>query len=124
MKQALLYLAIAFLCVTACAQILSSSLDDPEVRLIIKKEVTKTFDGDYDVLLSSLHAVGMKNDTTFAQKLSNSVVATKSGCLAEEVLEHIRAQFPNLQVSVPVHLEDWDDKTTTYETSGFYWQFN
>lgn len=93
------------------AQILSSAVSDPEIRLVIKKEVAKQFDGDYDVLLSSFHAVEMKNNVTVAQKLNNCAIATKSACFSEEVLEHIRAQFPNLQVSVPVHLDDWDPAT-------------
>jgi hypothetical protein len=94
------------------ALLIASSLGDNELRSIIKEEAIIKFDGDYDILTSKLeNRVLLKKNIQVKDILvtTSSMSSLKSGKLTgKDYLEKIRKAFPNLQVSVPVHCEDWD----------------
>ena len=100
--------------ISSYAQMLAASMGNPEIRNVIKSEAQLKFDGDYDILVNTLHSVELEeHNVTIKKMLANSCVETRaneggfSGDL-ETLIEEIQAQFPNLQVSVPVHCDEWD----------------
>jgi hypothetical protein len=100
-------------------------------RNIIHKEALKQRDGDYDVLVSdvvnlTLSGVGTKgsvSDMSVKDALEQALrkVSTNTGGLAygsdsksssnnpHTLVEDLMTKYPNLQVSVPVHIEDMND---------------
>ena len=100
--------------ISSYAQMLAASMGNPEIRNVIKSEAQLKFDGDYDILVNTLHSVELKeHNVTIKKMLANSCVETRaneggfSGDL-DTLIEEIQSQFPNLQVSVPVHCDEWD----------------
>lgn len=100
--------------ISSYAQMLAASLHNPELRSTIKKEAQLKFDGDYDVLTSKLNDIRLSdNNMTIRHILSNTCIMTRSnesgfkGNL-EELVAEIQTTFPNLQVAVPVHCDEWD----------------
>ena len=96
------------------AFILSKSLDDKDVTNAIKEEALKMFDGDYDVLYKDLRSKELSNGVNFNQRIadlssgSRLESARKQGRSVEQVADSIAALYPNLQVSVPVQIENWN----------------
>lgn len=109
-------LAIAF------SKLLSESYD---LRASIKKSALLQFDGDYDILISPLlnkeiilDNSGLTKDDASGYKstLRNLLNETLHGI--NEIpgskgdvsnIDNITMQFPLLQISVPVHAEEWDE---------------
>jgi len=81
------------------ARKLAKSLANAQLRSFIKSEVLKKFDGDYDVLFSTVKE--------FAQSNSLSGVDLNS-----EELQY-SDELPLLNVAVPVNIEKWDAQTYT-----------
>lgn len=96
------------------AQILAASMENPEVRDVIKKGTQLKFDGDYDILTKTLHEIELRESKSTVKKalMSNNVVtrASERGLpeSIETLVEKIQTQFPNLQVSVPILCDEWD----------------
>ena len=105
--------------ISSYAQMLAASMGNPEIRNIIKSEAQLKFDGDYDILVNTLHSVELeKHNVTIKKMLANSCVETRAneGGFSEDLetlIEEIQTQFPNLQVSVPVHCDEWDTENYT-----------
>ncbi len=51
---------------------LASALKDVEIRRLVKAEVKKKFDGDFDVLFSAISDKRLSDGKTFMQKLGRS----------------------------------------------------
>ncbi len=96
-----------------------------DFRRIIRHEAMKQVDGDYDVLLG--HIVD-KRMSEYNPVLKKSVSDTRIGDLLESnlkpgrtimlkstssVIDDMLKANPDLQVSIPVHCEDWDPETFT-----------
>ena len=77
------------------------------------------FDNDYDILLSTIskeklstyeNAIltkGLEGEITFGTLLDSYLTSdTKSGGMS--IMEQLQEEYPDLQISVPVHAEDWD----------------
>ena len=101
------------------AQILATVIEDNEVKNIIKKGAQLQFDGDYDILTSKLQDEKLPNNgMTVQHRMAETKVLTRSsekgfkGDLLE-LLKEIQKAVPNLQVSVPVHCDDWDTENYT-----------
>lgn len=100
--------------------------ENPDYRCLIKNEVSKQFDGDYDYLFSTSmkHNVSPSEDLitksgydeviTVKELLSYyfdpSDFRTKSSL---DVLDEIIKEYPDLQISIPVHAEEWDPDNYT-----------
>lgn len=100
--------------ISSYAQMLAASMGNPELRETIKDEAQIKFDGDYDILTNKLQNLKLKGDhTTVRNTLAASCIITRAneGCFTgnlDELIEEIQAEFPNLQVSVPIHCDEWD----------------
>jgi hypothetical protein len=96
------------------ARILASSIKDIGIRSVIKEEAQLQFDGDYDILTSKLQHVRLPyNEMTVEHKMSEINIQTRSdegetNVNLEELMKEIQKALPNLQVSVPIHCDDWD----------------
>jgi len=82
------------------ALVLAPLLEKAEVRALIKAEALKRFDGDYDILYRNIATLRLPNGESF-----QSALKTLHPSLP---IEEIFGQVPNLQLSVPVHAEQWD----------------
>jgi hypothetical protein len=99
-----------------------------EFRKLIKTEALDKFDGDYDVLLShildkpltqydeadqlrSSDNYTVKNLLEASYRSTISLQGAPLRASATSVISDLSAKYPNLQVSVPVHAEDWDAAT-------------
>lgn len=104
--------------VNELAKALSKAVrEDKGLRQFIHRESLKQFDGDYDFLVSRalnspVHVENLQEraftkscESTFEDVLRSYLPETKSG---EDILSYFQEQFPELQVAIPVHAEDWD----------------
>jgi hypothetical protein len=103
------------------AYILATSMYDNELRSTIKQEAQVKFDGDYDILSSNLESIVMaRKDIPVKEFLLSSAnsrncplksTTNKNKDLADnKFFNAVRKTIPNLQVSVPVHCDEWDTK--------------
>lgn len=102
------------------AKVISVAMQDEEdFRHLLKKEVLKKFDGDYDVLFSKLTGCSYKDETQTVKTLlvnkvqklvsCSSLNIVSSSKSAEDFITSMIEAYPNLQISVPVHAEDWNE---------------
>ncbi len=103
------------------AIVMSKALnEDKNFRKIIKKEALLKFDGDYDILLKQLkdepiYSSNFKSSLTIGKYLTNYSkelnIKSKSNLKSttQDYIDQLTQKYPNLQISVPVHAEDWDD---------------
>jgi hypothetical protein len=82
------------------ALVLAPLLEKAEVRALIKAEALKRFDGDYDILYRHIATLRLPNGESFQSALKTLHPSLPIG--------EIFGQVPNLQLSVPVHAEQWD----------------
>lgn len=93
---------------------------DSGMREFVHTESLLRFDGDYDFLISRamdkpVADSGSKTRSgsgavTFGEMLEGYLPETRSG---EEFLASIQELYPDLQVAIPVHAEEWDPATYT-----------
>ena len=88
-----------------------------QLRGLIKEEVNLKFDGDYDVLVNSIaskplsiNTKGESSTVTVGDYISSFLPKTKAED-SSSILEELQAQYPLLQIAIPVHAEDWDGNT-------------
>lgn len=95
--------------------------DSPQARQLIKDEVMKQFDGDYDLLLSNAVSLQVDGDAmtrsagtvTFGQLLESYIEAEPLTRSSESFLDELMEKYPDMQISVPVHADEWDPQTYT-----------
>lgn len=96
------------------AQLLASSISNSDLKELIKNKAQERFDGDYDILVSTLHGPETRATLNVTSLFAASNVQTRSGVLnVEDLVEEVQTRFPNLQVAVPVHCEEWDTEKYT-----------
>lgn len=100
------------------AQALATTLGDQQTRRVVKREVAKKFDGDFNVLYREI-ANKKVGTGTFRQALGNAVgkVQKRAGTLAGREaalrnLDEYSSALPQLQIAVPVKLAEWDAEQT------------
>ena len=81
---------------------LAVSLQDRNVRNLIKAEAMKQFDGDYDVLVRELLNKQVGNGKTFADKIAPPQVSPN------ERVATLSDNTPLLNIGVPVNVEKWN----------------
>lgn len=102
------------------ASLLASSIENENLRSAIKQEAQQKFDGDYDILVTTLEEKVLPNEAISVKELlttpNPSSFRSGNGSTPEKdqaLLDKVKATFPNLQVAVPVHCDDWDTKNYT-----------
>ncbi len=98
---------------------LATLLNDVEIRRLVKSEAAKEFDGDSEVLFSTISAKRLSDGKTFMQKLGRSRAEKKrrSGqpisdeVGASEMTQQIE-KIPLFQIGVPYYIiEKWNAET-------------
>ncbi len=106
------------------AYIIATSMHDNEFRSAIKQEALVKFDGDYDILTSKLESIVMArkkiqvkdfllSSTDIKDNLFKSTANKNKNLTGKEFFNTIRKTMPNLQVSVPIHCDEWDAENYT-----------
>lgn len=79
------------------------------MRVFIKNEALKKFDGDFDILFRNVKHLSMGG-----QAFKNHLVdKSKSSTLTLENIEAISEGMPLLNISVPVNIDKWDAEAFT-----------
>lgn len=90
------------------------------VRVFVRSEVLRRFDGDYDFLIDD--AINKKvifsderlvtrsgqTERSFGEIIRDYLPMTKSG---NDLLTELQKQYPDLQIAVPIHATEWDPET-------------
>lgn len=90
------------------ARVLSRSLENVEFRTELKNQVELMFDNDYDVLYSSLATVELKKTGGTVSDLLATKYRTLYNESGEDFFHALHYNLPNLQISVPIHLDKWN----------------
>lgn len=96
--------------------------ENPSFRRFIKDEVMKQLDGDYDMILStvldkSISTGDLKmtragaDEMSFKEMLSLYYEGRPTTKSSGNAIEDLVNEYPDLQISVPIHAEDWDAET-------------
>lgn len=92
-----------------------------EFRNLIKSDALKQFDGDYDVLLSNMVAIQIPSDENGVTRSYDFTVGdllskfypdkelTRSSGVS--IFELIQNQYPAMQISIPIHAEEWNTES-------------
>ena len=88
-----------------------------EFRITLKKMALQQFDGDYDILASTLHKQTLPSSQTTIQDLIASCYDQLSngykGMNGNVLIDVLVTALPNLQLSIPVNCEEWNAETYT-----------
>jgi hypothetical protein len=100
--------------------------ENKQFRKLIKREALSKFDGDYDILLRYVADKSIEQEGNSVQLRSsfnvkdllegsyNSINSLNNANLrsgsSESIIEELIAKYPDLQITVPIHAEDWDDE--------------
>jgi hypothetical protein len=87
---------------------LAVMLADHEVRELIRAKALEQFDGDYDVLYQDIKTTRLSGGETFEERLTSLLSASPS---CREKFPNILVNIPKLQLSVPLHCEEWQTET-------------
>jgi len=88
------------------AKAVAGSINEVSMRVFIKGEALKKFDGDYDILYRNVHDKiinGRSVESIFSTSTRNNTART-----APLDLDKVLAKYPLLNISVPVNAEKWD----------------
>ena len=77
--------------------------DEATYRQLLKTEALKQFDGDYDVLYRAFAA----QQPGFGRRM-DELVAGSSGSQPLTGMAEVLTHVPNLNISVPVHIDKWN----------------
>jgi hypothetical protein len=105
-NQALEILSIAY----------AKALENKEIRDVLKTEALKKFDGDYDVLhrtMKSKMIEGLSLNRILAKNISAPGYLKSAETGNDDIVDSLASNINNLQVSVPVHCDEWDVDTFT-----------
>jgi hypothetical protein len=102
------------------AKALASTLNEPGSRRLLKQEVGKKFDGDFNALYRDLANRPVGKGRAFRQALGGSfakvqgrgrTVDSKAKAVAQRDLDELTASLPKLQIAVPAGFAEWDADT-------------
>ncbi|TAE36265.1 MAG: DUF3103 family protein [Runella slithyformis] len=88
------------------AKAVAGSLNEVSMRIFIKDEALKKFDGDYDILYRNV-----QNKIVNGQSVKSIFSTSARNNASREIpldLGKILAKYPLLNISVPVNVEKWD----------------
>jgi hypothetical protein len=99
------------------AMVLAKAVEQKEFRTLIRNRATQKFDGDFDVLVGSLEKELLTDSECSVKELMSKLQKTDPLLRSigepspENDLNRITTVIPNVQVSVPIHCEEWDPET-------------
>jgi hypothetical protein len=82
----------------AAAKVVAILMESEEVRILLKEKAQLRFDGDYDVLYSSIKNIELKNGMTIEEHLLK----------INPKFAKIAASIPKFNISVPVECDEWN----------------
>jgi len=87
------------------AKLLAATINGKDVRKFLKDEANKKFDGDFDILVNKVIDTKI-GGVSFKDKVakSSSLGVSKGNEIFSKVIKN-----PNLNISVPVLVENWND---------------
>ena len=106
------------------AKVLANSMSEISLRDAIKQNAMQKFDGDYDVLVSSLHKIQYGLSGMTISSLLKATYEQLYGDSWSEFEATLLKIIPNLQVSVPVHCDEWNTSATRPKVVGLPIDFN
>jgi hypothetical protein len=100
------------------ALMLASAIRNDDLRALIRSNALRKFDGDYNVLVKTLESEQLNESEGSVKELMTRVRSEKAFRMRSAYLTDTNVDesdktslIPNLQISVPIHCEDWDTKT-------------
>jgi len=86
------------------AKALAKNLTNPGACKLLKHEIGKKFDGDFDALWETVRDENISGKGKFRKLISNRLSKGKGSFISIDDVEEV----PLLQISLPVNFEDWD----------------
>lgn len=97
------------------ARSIARSLEDPELRRMLKFEIGKKFDLDYNVLFKDIKQKRFTDGSTFIERIAKAYVSLQrepgmeqNDTRALQVVKNAVGRIPKFQIAVPVHYQNWD----------------
>lgn len=87
------------------AKLLALSLKQKDIRTFVKEEANKTFDGDFDILVSRVAELKIGNDK-FSERIKKN--APNGYAKGKEVFDNA-IKNKKLNISIPILIDNWDD---------------
>ncbi|NOZ46837.1 MAG: hypothetical protein GXO79_08640, partial [Chlorobi bacterium] len=101
--------------VSLFAQAISKSLHNDDFRKLVKSEAIKQFDGDYDILLKRIVDIQLNSNNSKSNYTVKNLLEENHPLFEEtnnksgnSLIDDLQEQYPDLQIAVPIHAEDWD----------------
>ncbi|MGC9092484.1 MAG: DUF3103 family protein [Bacteroidota bacterium] len=105
------------------------ALKSREFREVIKAEIAKRFDGDYDALFKNIYHKKLSDGVSFVEHIAMAYASLhrhlgeKVGAAAAlQAIADAAGRVPKFQIAVPVHFEHWDARSyvplVTYVPAG------
>jgi len=91
--------------------------DNINFRELLKNEALLMFDGDYDILMNKIKDMpvnGIKGGVRVSELLSSYIVKDKQNVQSRtnsDFINQLVQDYPDLQVSIPVHADDWNTES-------------
>ncbi len=92
------------------AKVLSFAVKNQEIRTILYNKAQEMLDGDYDILVKDFHNTMMQEGKTVSEYLNRIIENQYRNQLPFQNLpDIITREIPNLQISIPVNIDMWND---------------
>ena len=91
--------------------LIASCMENSSFRSLIKEKAMERFDGDYDVLATTLHESYLPNGIKVIELLSSkydSLFRINGEMTGNDFIQYAVLSVPNLQISVPLYCEEWN----------------
>lgn len=101
------------------ARVMARSLEDKSFRELLKKEAMLKYDGDNNIFYKFFEFKEIVPGYSVKDYLHAQIdfvsgdLYSKKSFTVEEWFEELKRKYPDLQVAIPVHVEDWDTEKYT-----------
>lgn len=88
-----------------------------DFRALLKEKALEKFDGDYDIMLSSIKQCevsdypstrGKEGSISVAEMFDELFPIDTRSLSPQNIIETLSEMFPQMQISIPVHAEEWE----------------
>lgn len=89
------------------AMAVAKSLEDSKISYVLKEEIGKKFDGDFEILWSMVRDKIVSNGQKYREIIQNMFPINGNGNITLSEIERV----PLLQIALPINYEKWDGIT-------------
>lgn len=94
------------------ASAFARTLENKELRQLLKEELKKKFDGEYEILWRNIKDQKINSSLRISELVNNNYASIQQYSSQKYVnIDNLVKAIPRLHISMPIHFDKWDENT-------------